>query len=441
MSFLRKQVMRAYPKPLWVSLLFLYCCQCCIGWHQHGYSDRRPTFLSCTKQDNDHYRYQIERCYPPLSDIDTDHFLLPRALLDLDPATFLTLSQAKKACRLGRILIFCRRDPQQECEERRANATCIENWKQIIMDQPHLDDNTVILLVGQANSTLLPGDQVALHTRVVKENTCYPVFTTQYILPPPQTATVQVVYQDHHLALVHKPENLTTIGSDRDDLQSTLGFVLNPPPELTATNNYHPRPVHRLDRRTSGLVLIAKSPLAMKRLSQAFAKRKVQKTYTALVFAVEDPASNTTIISQHVIDGQWQTIDYPIDGKPAVSYWRIVQVSSDDENNGQLALVEVRPHTGRMHQIRRHLSYCVQLPIVGDAKYDNGTRRLRTNGMYLSCHSLDFEYPIIDENENVHPQPNSNHNISWYEDNNGKLRMRVRISLPNKFQQRIQQGL
>ena len=426
--FLRKQVMRARPKPLWGFLLFLYFCPCCVGWQQRGYSDRRPTFLATTKQDTDHYRYryQIERCYPPLSDIGTEPFLLPRALLDLDPVTFPTLSQAKKACRLGRILLFSRRDPQQECEERCATATCIHNWKQILIDQPHLDDNTVIL-VGQANSTLLPGDQVALHTRVVKENNCYPVSTTQYVLPPPQTPTVQVVYQDHHLALVQKPENLTTIGSDRDDLQSTLGFVLQPPPDLT-TSKYHPRPVHRLDRRTSGLVLIAKSPVAMTRLSQAFAKRTVQKTYTALVFG--DPAT----ISQHGI-GQWQTIDYPIDGKPAISHWRIVQVS--ENNDCQLALVEVRPHTGRMHQIRRHLSYCAQLPIVGDAKYDNGTRRLRTNGMYLSCHSLDFEYPMIND-ENVHFQQQNSNYASCYEDDNGKLRVRVSIPLPNKFQQRMQ---
>jgi 23S rRNA-/tRNA-specific pseudouridylate synthase len=76
---------------------------------------------------------------------------------------------------------------------------------------------------------------------------------------------------------------MTTIGgkNDRTDLQSLLGYALTPPPQGHA---YHPRPVHRLDRQISGLVLVAKTQKAMQVLSKAFVDRTGTKTYSAIVF-------------------------------------------------------------------------------------------------------------------------------------------------------------
>ena len=129
-----------------------------------------------------------------------------------------------------------------------------------------------------------------------------------------------------------------------------------------------PQPVHRLDRDTSGCLLLARNPKAHKAFQHAFEEKKVQKSYVAVLDGVPEVESGTVDMALGKVSTAaegWRMVADP-KGKHAVTHWRVAAV-----RDGR-ALVLFTPETGRTHQIRVHAAAGIGLPIAGDPVYGAG---------------------------------------------------------------------
>ena len=184
--------------------------------------------------------------------------------------------------------------------------------------------------------------------------------------------------------LVWKPAGISTSGRGNRHLAAALGHLAHAgaPDQQRALRPInpdaliHPQPVHRLDRATSGWVCVALSLLAADSLGQAFAQRRIEKRYLALVAGT---LSGT---------GQCTT---DLDGKTATTTWEALG-SGPLPVHGTATLVQVWPETGRTHQIRRHLAELGH-PIVGEELYaqtgpDGAPLRYVGQGLFLSAVGL-----------------------------------------------------
>jgi tRNA pseudouridine32 synthase/23S rRNA pseudouridine746 synthase len=129
-----------------------------------------------------------------------------------------------------------------------------------------------------------------------------------------------------------------------------------------------PQPVHRLDRDTSGCLLLARNPKAHKAYQRAFEDKKVEKSYVAVLDGVPGAESGTIDMALGKVSTAaegWRMVEDP-NGKHAVTHWRVVTV-----RDGR-ALVQFTPETGRTHQIRVHAASGIGVPIAGDPVYGKG---------------------------------------------------------------------
>ncbi len=203
-------------------------------------------------------------------------------------------------------------------------------------------------------------------------------------LPPKESnervfqTELQILYEDQYLAVIDKPAGLPVNGHYFRTVENALPFNLS----LNSSEAvfFKPRPVHRLDSQTSGLLLVSKEHQAHIDLSRQFEQGVIKKEYLTIVQGLVNEGGE---------------IDLPIEGRPAISRFAPLK-NVPSLKNGHLSLLKLIPITGRTHQLRIHLARMGH-PIVGDLLHGERGNTFRGKGLFLSAVSLSFNHPMTNE--------------------------------------------
>ncbi|MCP6719430.1 MAG: RluA family pseudouridine synthase [Patescibacteria group bacterium] len=203
-----------------------------------------------------------------------------------------------------------------------------------------------------------------------------------------------ILYQDDNLLVIDKSPNVVVFSENQDTQKTLIDFLLEQFPNLKSAGKY-PRHgiVHRLDKDTSGILLVAKNSKTLFFLQEQFKNREVIKKYTALVVGAvkENQGKIETLVGRSPKNRIKQKVYLPLEpgskGKrKAVTRYKVLKRFSD-KSGKKYTLLEVAPETGRKHQIRTHLSY-LNHPIAGDKLYgfknESFTKSLKRQFLHAS---------------------------------------------------------
>ncbi len=211
-------------------------------------------------------------------------------------------------------------------------------------------------------------------------------------VPPPAPAELRpwdvplsIMYEDEDVIVIDKPAGMTVHPVPGNEDNTLANAVLAHAPDIEGIGGERrPGIVHRLDRDTSGLIVVAKNERAHAHLAEQFKSREVGKVYLALVTGHPSPheADVEAPIGRHPRDRQRMAIVST--GRPSITRYKAVT------SYRRSTLVEARPRTGRTHQIRVHLA-SVGHPVVGDSTYGRAVEGL--SRQFLHAHRLAFTHP------------------------------------------------
>ena len=208
----------------------------------------------------------------------------------------------------------------------------------------------------------------------------------------PENIPLDILYEDDELVVLNKPAGLVVHPAPGHESGTLVHALLAHCPNLAGIGGVQrPGIVHRLDKDTSGAIVIAKTDRAHQHLQAQLKAKTAQREYLAIVYG--SPATNSgTIdlpIGRHPIDRKKMAI-VPIEkgGRQAVTHWQVL------DRLGNYTLMQFRLETGRTHQIRVHTTQMGH-PIVGDPVYGSG-RSIGVNltGQVLHAHKLHLEHPL-----------------------------------------------
>lgn len=237
----------------------------------------------------------------------------------------------------------------------------------------------------------------------------------------PEDIPLHVVYEDDDLAVIDKPAGMMVhAGAGQSDDERSRGTLVNALlfrfQKLSATGGeLRPGIVHRLDKNTSGLIIVAKNDRAHSKLAEMFSGRAIRKTYVALVHGEVKAARGTVNapVGRDPVRRTRMSTQPQENARTAVSHYEVVRRIAN--RFGKFTLIKVRIETGRTHQIRVHMS-SIGHPVVGDTLYgassqitdqvaaqaspsraarrNAGPERLRLERNFLHAAELEFTHPV-----------------------------------------------
>lgn len=205
----------------------------------------------------------------------------------------------------------------------------------------------------------------------------------------PVNLNLEVIYEDEHLAVINKPKGLVVHPANSyQEVTLVSGLMHQIKPLSNINGAYRPGIVHRIDKDTGGLLVVAKTDEAHEKLSLLLKEHKIERVYQALIYGqIEDEGKIDAPISRHPVNRLKMAVIK--EGKHAITHFKTLK------RFDEYSLLECKLETGRTHQIRVHLSY-IGHPILGDPLY--GPKKVYgKTGQYLFAYKLSFIHPITNK--------------------------------------------
>jgi 23S rRNA pseudouridine1911/1915/1917 synthase len=236
----------------------------------------------------------------------------------------------------------------------------------------------------KAGATLKSGDAVSLTVPDVAE-----------VAIKAQDIPLTILYEDADIVVLDKASGLVVHPAEGNPDGTLVNALLHHIGDLSGIGGeMRPGIVHRLDKDTSGCMVVAKNDIAHRRLTEAFSERRITKIYLAVVNGVpkEEGGRIQNFIGRHPVDRKRMSILLDGAGKEAVTEWKRLAVDQG------CALIQCRLLTGRTHQIRVHMRESLQCAILGDPIYAQPAKqRARVPRLMLHAWKLSFNHPIHDQ--------------------------------------------
>ncbi len=206
-----------------------------------------------------------------------------------------------------------------------------------------------------------------------------------------QNIPIEVIYEDNDIIVVNKPKGLVVHPANGNPDGTLVNALMAICKDSLSGIGGELRPgiVHRIDKDTSGILVVAKNDKAHINLSEQIKNHEIEKTYIALVRGIvkENEATINMPIARSDRDRKKMAVSR--NGKEAITHFKVLKRYF----NSNCTLLEVKIETGRTHQIRVHLSH-IKYPIIGDEVYSNGKNEWNIKGQCLHAKSLKFKHPI-----------------------------------------------
>ena len=205
-----------------------------------------------------------------------------------------------------------------------------------------------------------------------------------------QDIPLSVIYEDSDIIVINKPKGMVVHPANGNPDGTLVNAVMNLCKDSLSGIGGEIRPgiVHRLDKDTSGAIIVAKNDKAHIALSEQLKNHEVKKTYLALVRGIitENEATINMPIARSKKDRKKMDVDK--NGKEAITHFKVL-----GRYKNKYTLLQINLETGRTHQIRVHLSH-IGYPIIGDEVYSNGKNEWNVSGQCLHAWKLEFIHPI-----------------------------------------------